>query len=377
MRAGMFLEALAPAYRIRLLVVPVFGGRTATSDALVRRCCDSEVVVPPRARGRWFPGITRRFDSRPELLRLFAHQARVCVDAVGAQAFDAIHAFRFYTAPLALALADQAPRSRRPRLDLDLDDIESVTRSRLSRLYAANGRPEDAESEAAESLRYAKAERRLLHAFDRVYVCSLHDAHQIEWHTRGDVRLAPNAVRAPDTPVSPLTTHPFTFLFVGTLSYYPNEDAVLYFCREVLPKLRANAPAPFRVRIVGTGLPPAFRFLARMEEVRLAGAVADIGKEYAEADAVIVPVRAGGGTRIKVLEAFAYRRPVVCTTLGVEGIDAQANEHFLQADTPGAFAAQCLRLMQDRDLADDLADTAYALVTGQYSPDRIREAVAR
>ena len=375
MRAGMFIEALAEVYRVWLLVVPVFGRRTATSDALVQRCCEREIVVAPQPQTRSLAGITRRIDTRPALLRLFGNQARACAKAVGDQRFDAIHAFRLYTAPLAISLANAAPPSRHPRLDLDLDDIESSTHSRLSELYSMNGRSQEAAREAAEAMRYAKTERRLLHDFDRVYVCSQRDAHQIEWHTRGDVRVAPNAIRPPGSPVQSLTTHPFTFLFVGTLSYYPNEDAVLYFCREVLPRLRAGARAPFRIRIVGTGLPPTFRFLSRLEEVRLIGEVADVGTEYADADAIIVPIRGAGGTRIKVLEAFAYRRPVVATTIGVEGINVSPDRHCLLGDTPGVFAAQCLRLMGDRALGGELAEKAYGLVTTHYSPESVRQAI--
>jgi glycosyltransferase involved in cell wall biosynthesis len=176
--------------------------------------------------------------------------------------------------------------------------------------------------------------------------------------------------------VEPLTTHPFTFLFVGTLGYYPNEDAVVFFCREVLPKLRAAADASFLLRIAGSGLPEGLRALARLPEVRLSGYAPDIARLYADADAVVVPLRAGGGTRIKVLEAFAYQRPVVSTSMGIEGIDAVAGEHYLLGDTAGELARQCLRLMRDRELGKELAGRAHKLVTRQYAPQRLVDAVS-
>ena len=109
--------------------------------------------------------------------------------------------------------------------------------------------------------------------------------------------------------------------------------------------------------------------------MRLIGAVPDVAGEYADADAVIVPVRAGGGTRIKVLEAFAYRRPLITTSAGLEGIEALPEEHCLIADTPGEFATQCLRLMRNPELGREVAERAYALVTSRYSPEVVARLV--
>jgi hypothetical protein len=127
----------------------------------------------------------------------------------------------------------------------------------------------------------------------------------------------------------PTRRGPFTFLFVGTLGYYPNEDAVAYFCAEVLARLRGAAAGQFQVDVIGTGGLPILSRLSGPPEVRVLGPVHAIAPAYAEPNAVIVPVRAGGGTRIKVLEAFAFQRPVVSTSLGVEGIDACPEEHVL------------------------------------------------
>src|SRR5205814_10238117 len=101
--------------------------------------------------------------------------------------------------------------------------------------------------------------------------------------------------------------------------------------------------------------------------------VPDAAPCYRAADAIVVPVRAGGGTRIKVLEAFSYRRPVVSTSIGIEGIDAHDAEHVLLADTADVFAEQCVRLMRDAALAERLTEDALSLVKRAYS----LEAVAR
>jgi glycosyltransferase involved in cell wall biosynthesis len=156
-------------------------------------------------------------------------------------------------------------------------------------------------------------------------------------------------------------------LFVGTLGYYPNEEGIVYFCTRVLPLIRQASPRDVRVLVVGPGASPAIQDVAHARDVSLIGPVPDVRTVYRDADAVIVPIRAGGGTRIKVLEAFSYRRPVVATTLGVEGIAAQSGEHFLRGDTPAELADACLRLLVSPPLAERLADNAYVLFRHAYT----------
>jgi glycosyltransferase involved in cell wall biosynthesis len=156
-------------------------------------------------------------------------------------------------------------------------------------------------------------------------------------------------------------------LFIGTLGYYPNEDGIVYFCTEVLPLIREGSPRGVRVLIVGPGASLAIQDLARAPDVRLIGPLPDVSTAYRETDAVIVPIRAGGGTRIKVLEAFSCRRPVVATTLGLEGIAAQPGKHFLSGDTPTELADQCLRLVGNPRLAERLAANAYQLFRDAYT----------
>jgi len=144
----------------------------------------------------------------------------------------------------------------------------------------------------------------------------------------------------------------------------------------VVPLIRHEAEVPFLVRIAGSGLSKALAPLAAIPEVRLVGRVPHVSVEYAEADAVIVPIRGGGGTRIKVLEAFAHRRPVISTTIGAQGIDATPGEHYLQADTAAAFALECLRLMRNAELRASLAGSAQALVMTRYTQQPVNEQVA-
>jgi glycosyltransferase involved in cell wall biosynthesis len=186
--------------------------------------------------------------------------------------------------------------------------------------------------------------------------------------------VIPNGIRIPVTGLDSPKTSPFTFLFVGNLSYYPNEDAVLFFCLEVLPRLRATAGrGAFRVLIVGTHPSRRLLALSTHSEVMVIGAVPDLASYYRDANVVVIPLRAGGGTRIKLLEAFSYRRPVVSTALGAEGIEVRHGMHLLIANTPGDFTQQCLRLMEIPALGLKLAEQAFEFVRHNHSPKRIRE----
>jgi glycosyltransferase involved in cell wall biosynthesis len=113
----------------------------------------------------------------------------------------------------------------------------------------------------------------------------------------------------------------------------------------------------------------------RGEGVTLIGYVHDIRAELAQADAVVVPMRFGGGTRIKVLEAFAHRIPVVSTSLGCEGLEVVGGRHVLISDDPDGFAADCVRLLTDRRLRERLVPAAFELFSEWYRWDSISSTI--
>jgi glycosyltransferase involved in cell wall biosynthesis len=146
-------------------------------------------------------------------------------------------------------------------------------------------------------------------------------------------------------------------LFVGNMSYVPNIDAVTWLCRQVLPRLSGVTTA-----IVGRQPPPEVRALAS-ERVTVAADVADVTPWYSRTRIAVAPLFSGGGTRIKVLEAFAHQRPVVATTIGAEGLGLSGDGGpILVADEPSAFAAACRRLLGDPGMADDLARRGHEMV---------------
>jgi glycosyltransferase involved in cell wall biosynthesis len=156
-----------------------------------------------------------------------------------------------------------------------------------------------------------------------------------------------------------------TVMFFGINDYYPNTDGILFFLREVWPLLAASHPRA-RLKIVGPRPTPEI-LAKRSERVEVVGAVDDVRPHLAAAAGVIVPLRLGGGTRFKILEALAMERPIVSTTLGAEGTDVVHERHLLLADEPAQFAAAVGRVLDDSGLAARLGAEGRALVNARYS----------
>jgi glycosyltransferase involved in cell wall biosynthesis len=159
---------------------------------------------------------------------------------------------------------------------------------------------------------------------------------------------------------------PFRLLSIGTMYWPPNSDGVMWWLRDGYERLRATCP-DVQYDIVGARPPRRLRRLAREHSgVTLHGYVADTSHFWVSAGALAVPLLAGGGTRVKILEAMAMGVPVVSTSLGAEGLAVRHGEHVLLADTPVEFAEACAAVLRDRALAQRLTERAYQLVLERY-----------
>jgi len=154
-------------------------------------------------------------------------------------------------------------------------------------------------------------------------------------------------------------------VFVGKLDYRPNCEAVAWFCTQVLPLVRSQIP-DFHVRFVGSGCPTRLRTLEGLPGVSFAGFVEDTRPYLRNAAVVVIPIRAGSGTRLKVLEALAMGAGIVTTSAGCEGIDLQAGVHALLADTPELFATQVVRVIGNPQLRVSLGGAGRRLVESKY-----------
>jgi polysaccharide biosynthesis protein PslH len=189
-------------------------------------------------------------------------------------------------------------------------------------------------------------------------------------------RIYPGAVRNPAHVVpTGVDTDYFTesasepasreIVFTGSMDWLPNEDAMLFFCRDVLPLIRAEEP-DVRLSIVGRAPTPAVKQLADSQNVRVTGRVDDVRPYMRDAAVYIVPLRIGGGTRLKIFEAMAMGKAVVSTTIGAEGLPVTNGEHVLLADEPNTFARAVVHLLRDIDRRRQLEAAARTLVVEKY-----------
>ncbi len=181
------------------------------------------------------------------------------------------------------------------------------------------------------------------------------------------IHIVPNGVDLEWATPAPDGTHdPDTLVYPGALSFDANADAVRFFVADILPRIQQERP---QARLLVTGLNDALvpgDPLRRAPGVTLTGYLDDVRPAVRGAAVCVAPLRQGGGTRLKVLEAMALGTPVVATTRGAEGIDAAPGEHLLVADTPAAFADACLRVMADPLLRASLSRNGRRLTEARY-----------
>jgi glycosyltransferase involved in cell wall biosynthesis len=159
--------------------------------------------------------------------------------------------------------------------------------------------------------------------------------------------------------------------FVGSMDWLPNIDGVRYFCEQILPLIRRAKP-DCPVRIVGREPTREIRALAEKNPlVEVTGTVPDVRPYLWSSSVSIVPLRIGGGTRMKIYEAMAAQTPVVSTTIGAEGLDIHPQRDIRIADTPEAFAAECIALLNDPALARSQALEACRLVSGSFDWENV------
>jgi len=156
-----------------------------------------------------------------------------------------------------------------------------------------------------------------------------------------------------------------TLLFVGTMRYAPNVDAVLYFCQEIFPLIQHQLP-DVKLFVVGHHPKPEICQLAANKNIIVTDYVPDVIPYYQQSLLSIVPLRAGGGTRLKILESMALGRPVVSTSLGCEGLEVVDGEQIMIADTPAKFASKTIQLLTDKQLREKISANARQLVEMHY-----------
>lgn len=248
---------------------------------------------------------------------------------------------------------------------LNKDDVAHVILERYLRLEPNPARRLYGALEARKVRRWEQVACARMRA---ILACSELDRRLLEALCPGvPIHVVPNVVDTDHYAPSDAPTDPFTVLFQGGMDWYPNRDAVAFFAREILPRLRRLVPEVV-FRVAGRSPSQAFRRrLADVPGLEFTGTVPDMRTEIARATVCVVPLRIGSGTRLKILEAGAMAKAVVSTTLGVEGLDLRDGKEIIVADEPLRVAVAIASLLADPRRRGELGQAARLVVRTLYS----------
>jgi len=260
-----------------------------------------------------------------------------------------------------------APRRPDTKTVLTFHNLHFVQEKRIAAIETSAGARMWRELNARRMRRYEPA---VAARFDRTVTVTETERMLLLEHAPDlTVDVLPNGVDTQALRRLPAPSGKPAIVFVGTLSYLPCADAALWLARTILPLARRRFP-DLELWIVGRQPPPQVLALAG-EGVFVTGAVDDVTPYYERAAVAVAPLQAGGGSRLKILEAMALGRPVVSTRLGAEGIEATPDKHILLADNAQAFADAIARLLVDKPLSDALVRNARQFVEDHHDWDAI------
>lgn len=353
-RLHFLIRELAKFHTVDVIAGKCWGGEIDI-DRLESYCARVAVIHPvqPKPAGstwirrlrrwwRWWFGFAS--DVR-DVMRMADQTKITALEWAQSHPPDLIYVHHSMAAPLVQGLLPQVPRI------VDLHNIMHLYYLRSIRIA-----PSVREKLTAfrEFIKMKLTENSLFLSGAAFSVCSSQEREIIRGvNPRALMRVVPNGVDCEHFFAEPSGAAQ-DLLFLGTLSYLPNNDAVIYFISSILPIIQRFQPTA-RLNIVGTDPPPQLLALHNEKDICLIGQVPDV-RPYSLASAIhVVPLRLGSGTRLKILEALAMGRAVVSTSIGAEGLDLVDGQHILIADTPEEFASKTLKLMEDDELRRRLA----------------------
>lgn len=366
-RAYYLLEALARRHDVYLISLLQEDSDPENAVHLKEMC-----KVWSLHESRWFnPGTLK------SCLGFFSSRPRSCVDTFDPSVKQAVREAVVQVQPDAivvstLGVSEYVPYDLRVPVVMDHHNCEYAIMKRAAENHAG----------ALARFRYtlgwkkfARWEAAVCRALDGVAVVSDLDREDILRAAPDlrNVRVIPNGVDTEHYSPCSRAPEPGVMLYNGALTYGPNLDAVRYFVSDIYPRLQADLP---RLKLMVTGRTVGVD-LSGIEDspgVELTGYVQDMRDALSRSSACIVPLRHGGGSRLKILEAMAAGVPVVSTSKGAEGIDCTDRDHLLIADGPDNFADAVRLVLTDIDLADALAESARRLVVDKYDWSAIGEA---
>ncbi len=365
-RAAHILDALADSFNIHLVFIYAGALSGQPDEPLLDRCAsitrlhiiETQEEHPPLESIPPASFYVTRQEAPASIAKLHAEKS-----------IDATFLFAFDTAVFVRSILDQIQPAY-----LDLDEMLSKRQQRF--LDTPGLQPEKIEELRRGLHLFRMMERQLLPQFQEVYVASAREKENLSALLAPErVVVIPNATHySAPLPPAPQRT-PRTLMFVGKMDYFPNLDGVKFLVEKIWPHIHALHGDSVQLHLVGSHPPSSF------QPENIPGIIfdrnrADIVPVYKDASVCLVPIRSGGGTRVKILEAFALGRPVVSTTIGAEGLAVEHNRHLLIADEPDAFVRACTTLLNDKATVERLCTEAGSWVQKYHSARAVRDAVS-
>jgi glycosyltransferase involved in cell wall biosynthesis len=277
------------------------------------------------------------------------------------QQFDVIHADQLWMAQYALLAHTVSPQAR---LILDQHNAVHLIPHRLAS-EATN--PLKKRFLAHEARALAAYETKICQQFDHVVWVTDQDRQAVAHLSDGSASRLTTSTVIPicadvsqETPITPATTRS-RITFLGGMHWPPNAEGILWFASQVFPQVHRELPDAI-LTVIGKDPPSGLK----QPGIEVTDYVAELSPYLAETGVFIVPLHAGGGMRVKILDAWKWGLPVVSTTIGAEGIETRSGEDILIADTPSAFAQAVIRVLTDHTLAKRLGKAGRQTVADKY-----------
>jgi len=372
MRAAHNLRALSERFRIHLLVIRLYRGlEDAPGEDVLASCAswtltDAPVDRSPSLRDRFWTLIRWRTVRPPPEFQAWSVEREALVGShLERLNCRQIWMFRFYLLPWLRTWFDRGGQAW-----LDIDELESSSRLRQARLLHDLGERANARRLRAQARSFRRLEKKFLCRFERIMTASEIERDQLRAQI-GELPTEtwPNVVSLPRQVANPASHEGWHLLFVGSMGHLPNRVAVHHAAREILPRLQTIAGRRVVLRVAGAGGSEAD--FDGLQHVEWLGMVPDLTPLYADTDLVIVPLQAAGGTRIKILEAFAHRKAVVSTRMGAEGLNVRHGEDIQIADSPDEMAAACAQLLLDVERRERIAASGHAYFHAHHQPEQL------
>ncbi|MCX5512542.1 hypothetical protein C3941_04395 [Kaistia algarum] len=382
MRVGMFAAALSRFAQLDVIVVPVAGGSTERTPLLQEIGAGLNVIPIADRNETPFVLLSRIHDQqtriaafrdygKPSLASFLSGPVmRDIAGILTVCAPDLVHISRSYLSPCIHAL----PPETTATVDLDEDDLSAYSsHARLARVHGAG---EDADWLLQEGLACVNLISRYGPRFQRAFVASRQELQQLRSrHPALDLELAENAVDV--LPPAAACDDGATMTFVGSLSYSPNVEGLLWFAREILPKMRARSSKPFRLLIAGARPPAPVLALGRHPQISVLGYVTNLAGLYQRSTIAIAPLRSGGGTRIKLLEAAAHGVATVATPIAANGLDWKNNRHGWLGASSDGFAEACCEALDNPVERRRRALSAWRWVRKHHARENVIDQISR